>query len=418
MYFDDYNNIADLNNLQLSSQLSNQLKEYYDQIISKIKSDLKDILGLDENYDSLNKIQKFIDDNKIKESYIIKEADKKGLKIVSTMYFEKGKINTLLSELESMSNDDYSKILIDDLNNSINLMNDEDINIDYAANKPLFESAISKFNSRLLNNTTIQEFENKWVNKATDRVIFRLQNGEINPLFERYFYEHNLCCQPLNQLIIGGVQSHPVKADGKISLLENFSKRYVAQTKRTVGVQATYHPYRLGMYNGISYYEKIAFVKDPAIMMFNQLGNRTPLETTDGASMSCPLSTILKNNSLLDQGGQVHHKSIGMFVDPTNGSFMLMKHADHTITNERIRNSRFAKYNYINIIKKMLSYDFGNIDITKDFNGRDILQNLEVVFNNNGIQTKVSNIRRDSETENLYEITYVIDLYRFVVLKE
>lgn len=89
--------------------------------------------------------------------------------------------------------------------------------------------------------------------------------------------------------------------------------------KRTVGMQGTIHPYRLGMYNGLPYYE-IAFVQDPKMALFNQLGNNHDQEVTDGSSFSLFLSTILKNNSLLDQGGQVHHKSLGMLIEPQSGS--------------------------------------------------------------------------------------------------
>lgn len=397
-------NVSNMTISQLSNSFAEQTKGYYDQVISKIKTDLKQILQLDDNYNTLSKIQSFIEENKIQESDIINKANQLGLKIVSTMYFEKGKINSLLSELETMNKGDYLSFFENDLNNSIDIMMDNDINIDYSNNKSIFESAIKKMQPKFIEGIDIKSFERLWVNKNTDRVIFRNSDGEINPLFKRYFYEHNLCCEPLNQMIIGGVQSHPAKAKGKITLLENFAKRYIAQTKRTVGVQATYHPYRLGQYNGVTYYERIAFVSDPSIMMFNQLGNRTPLETTDGSSMSNPLSTILKNNSLLDQGGQVHHKSIGMFVDPENGSFMLMKHADHTITNERIRNSRYSKYNYTRIIKKMLSYDFGDIDITKDFNGRDILSNLNVIYKKNAQKVQVSNIIKIDGLPNQYNI--------------
>ena len=58
-------------------------------------------------------------------------------------------------------------------------------------------------------------------------------------------------------------------------------------------------PKRLAMKN----YEKIAFVQDPKMALFNQLGNNHDQEVTDGSSFSLFLSTILKNNSLLDQGG-------------------------------------------------------------------------------------------------------------------
>lgn len=45
---------------------------------------------------------------------------------------------------------------------------------------------------------------------------------------------------------------------------------------------------------------------------------------------------------------------------------MLMKHADHTMTNERIRNSKYAPYNLKKVIQKMLDMPFNQeIDLTK-----------------------------------------------------
>lgn len=128
------------------------------------------------------------------------------------------------------------------------------------------------------------------------------KGNKINPLYERYFYERNIYSENYRNLLAGSLAMHPAKGGAK-TFQENAAKRYVAQTKRTVGMQGTIHPYRLGMYNGLPYYEKIAFVQDPKMALFNQLGNDHDQEVTDGSSFSLFLSTILKNNSLLDQGG-------------------------------------------------------------------------------------------------------------------
>lgn len=366
-----HKSLREMKEHDLEEMFYNQTMHYY----STAKDHVIDTLNktLDTDFKKLSEIQNYINKNGIKVNDIIRIADSKGLQIFSTMFFTKNNINSFFLKFEE-SPESFIELLEDDMANSIALLKSENIYIDYKDVKSTIDTAIQGLGLDL-------DFEKHWVDSSTGRILWDKKVGNIvtvNPLYSRYFYEKNSFSEAFQHLIAGGVFSHPAKGAGK-DLVEEFSRRYIAMTKRTVGIQATMHPYRLGLYNGVSYYDKIAFVFDPKMDLYNQLGNTKDQEITDGSSFSNYLSTILKNNSLMDQGGQVHHKSIGMMVDPESGCFMLMKHADHTMTNERIRNSKYAPYNLKKVVQKMLDMPFNQeIDITKNFDGYDILKSLKL----------------------------------------
>lgn len=379
--------LANKSNKELKTFLLNNIDTNYNLIINHVIETLNS--ALDVNFKTLKELQKYIKDKQFKNLDIIKAANSKGLNIFSTLFFQDGEINSLLLEIEGNPRK-MSKLIQDDLTNSLQMIEDENISIDYEMFKPTIKKLLEgKYGVYF--GETLENFEKNWVDQNTGRIIMS-KNDIINPLYERYFYEKNIYSENFRNLIAGSIAMHPA-IGGTNNFMENVAKRYVAQTKRTVGMQGTIHPYRLGMYNGVPYYEKVAFVEDPNMALFNQLGNTHNQKVTDGASFSIFLSTILKNNSLLDQGGQQHHKSLGMMIDPASGSFMLMKHADHSMTNERLRNSKYAEFNLNNIVKKMLNQPIDlNIDLTKDFNGKDIYKKGSASYKINGINYTVLDI--------------------------
>lgn len=397
--------LASMNTNDIRKATLTQTKDYYNNVISNIKTAYSTVF--DKDFKSLNDIEKEIESRGLKENDIYGLANDKGVNLFATMYLEKGKMNSLLKAIES-GDFNVEQELDNDLIRSVKLLNDNHINIDFDDVEHIFEKSLDVLKGNVYNGN-IQGYKNQWVDQGTNRLIF-FKDGKVNPFLERYFYEKNLFSEAFQHMIVGGVFSHPAK--GKIANnVDNMAKRYVAMTKRTVGVQATMHPYTLGLYNGVSYYDKIAYVKDPTMNLYNQLGdiNHTQ-EVTDGASFSNYLSTILKNNSLLDQGGQVHHKSLGMMTDPESGCFMLMKHADHTQTNERIRNSKYSKYKLKGIMRQMLDINFGeDIDISKSFLGKDIIRDykLKIDFiNEKGLLQTVTGI--DKTGINTYNVSSTI----------
>lgn len=398
-----FNGKTDIGRMDLNDvkeMLYSQTQDYYNSIISNIKISYNQMFNT--NYGTLQDIENHISKNNLSDDNLFELADIKGLNLDQNMFIEKGKMNSFLKAVDS-GEYNFKKELEGDLSRSIDLMYDNNINIDFDSIKSTLKNAIE--NSSIYNGT-LKTYEDNWVDNTTRRLIFRDSKGKINPLIERYFYEKNSFSEAFQHLVVGGVFSHPAK--GYISnMTDNVAKRYVAMTKRTVGVQATIHPYKVGLYNGVSYFDKIAYVNDPTMNLFNQLGDIDHMqEVTDGASFSNYLSTILKNNSLLDQGGQIHHKSIGMMIDPITGAFKLMKHADHTMTNERIKNSVYAPYKLKLMMKKMLDLNFGeDIDITKSFLGKDIIKDhdLKIKYkNSNGLIETVESL--SYKGGNIYDI--------------
>lgn len=77
---------------------------------------------------------------------------------------------------------------------------------------------------------------------------------------------------------------------------------------------------------------------------------------------------------------------------------MLMKHADPGITNERLRNSKYAEFNLNNIVRKMLNEPIGyNIDLTKDFNGKSIYKSRSASYRYDGSTYTILDIIKDEE---------------------
>ena len=94
-----------------------------------------------------------------------------------------------------------------------------------------------------------------------------------------------------------------------------------------------------------------------------------------------------------------------MLIEPQSGSFMLMKHADHSITNERLRNSKYAEFNLNNVVRKMLNQPIGyNIDLTKDFNGKSIYKPRSASYRYDGsIYTILDIIKDENGGPNNYK---------------
>lgn len=444
--FDARNTTALWNNEQILNSLRENTTKYYDNQIEIVKDDLLDVIetfGIDvSNIKTLNDIESILGEMKsqgISMQDIYQHAQDINIELVDQLHFEKAfKLNSALKLIEEhdskITNGDlnsklYNKLIDFQLKSFISQLEEDGIIINMNISSLAFQDYISRV-GKFIGYKDYDSYYKDWVDEKTDRLILRKENV-INPILYRYFLERALIAESYQHITVGNELAHKAKGayslkdtDGDYvkALSSNMSMRYVAMTKRAVAHQATMHPYQLGLFNGVPYYENICFIVDPEMTLFNQLGNKTSQPVTDGASFSNMLSTILKNNSLLDQGGQIHHKSIGMSIDPYNGSAKLMKHADHNISNEKIRNSMFAKYNLNRLIKKMLDIPFlYDIDLTKDFNNKNIFRSLIPVRykTNDGTIYEVKSFEKIKGLKNAYlvnnvetEINSLYDLWK------
>lgn len=438
--FDARNTTANWNNTQILNNLKDNTTKYYDNQIAIVKADLLDVLEtfgiiLDNNI-SLEEIENNLSNLKSQGftmQDIFQHAQSIGIELVDQLHFEKGfKLNSALKlidehdrKITDPNNKLYNKLINYQLKSFIKQLEDDGIIINMNISDSVFKDYISRA-GKFIGYDSYDKYANDWVDSKTDRLILE-QEGIINPILERYYLERALIAESYQHMTVGNELAHKAKGayslkdtngDYVAALSSNMAMRYIAMTKRAVAHQATMHPYQLGLFNGVPYYENITFIVDPEMTLFNQVGSSTSQPVTDGASFSNMLSTILKNNSLLDQGGQIHHKSIGMSIDPYNGAAKLMKHADHNISNEKIRNSEFAKYNLKRLVKKMLDIPFNyDIDLTKDFNNKNIFTSLTPVrYNIDGNITKIESFEKIKGEPNIYRINgedYKIDsLYK------
>lgn len=255
---------------------------------------------------------------------------------------------------------------------------------------PIIERAFNSFN---IDKTS------KWFNAKEGR--FLLYQGEfdpvtrvpksdfeLNPILEQYFWESNAVNENFQNMTVGTIHGHPAKGDTSTIESEE-AARLNAMFKRMVAHQATFHPYVLNTIEGVPFYNRVAYVKDPGKVLFNQMGETQNQDVTDGSTYTLLLHRVLENNSLLDQKAAIHHKSIGMTINRNYNAAGLMKHAAHGITNERIRNSESAENSLKQIIKKMMSEPFTfdgievNYDLTKDYKGLSL--SLDIISKGRGV---------------------------------
>ncbi len=225
--------------------------------------------------------------------------------------------------------------------------------------------------------------------KDLNKGVFKLTNGdgELNPILKDYLWQNLLATREFQLLTVGSPLGHPVKV--KTSDLPSFidqndkeavssyllSLRLVAQNKRMVKHQATFHPYMQNMINGVANIQNRIYLKDPSVTIFTPNGMMASVDIADGASIATLLEINLMNASLLDQAVGNTHKSIGGDVDPRTGAAGLTKHALHGITNMDIQNSPDYKMLMLKLLGKRFTILEGteiNVDITKDFQRKNI----------------------------------------------
>lgn len=185
-----------------------------------------------------------------------------------------------------------------------------------------------------------------------------VKDGTLHPLMERFFYQWNIVSSNMNQIMSGSLYQYKGNT---------ISQMYTDSVKRNVQQSSNFHSYNLGLKNGISNRTKVAFIADPQKKLLNILGQEQDQDVSDGASFVLMSEWIKQQNSLskfYPQG--IAAKSIGTYRDERLGVSTLIKHAQFSITNERIRQSQGNEMDWSTILQKMMG-DTINRDIIIDF---------------------------------------------------
>lgn len=175
------------------------------------------------------------------------------------------------------------------------------------------------------------------------------KNGNINPLLEKWLYEHLLVNFSFNNLLIGNASFFKGK-DEAFSVIERFKR-----SKSLVSSHSNYEETSLGLSN----ITKVAIINDP-VAIINSLtqGDTFDYNPYDGASFTSEIEIIEKANGLGGFFGVntgLHHKSVGLSHDYKRGTTSFNKHNDFAITSEMIRTSKGNDVDWGVIHNKLLS---------------------------------------------------------------
>ena len=336
------------------------------------------------------------------------------------LYFEKG-TNQLFSLNETLmyyleyfsSKNKYIKQIEEDF---IDKLEEEGFVMEMI-DKDLNKDSVLAASWRIYGANTMNQFLDPLTKNLKN---FIEKDGEriLNPILKEFLWMQNVVTTSFKNLTVGSVIGHPHKSKNA-KPNEMIALRLIAQNKRMVKYQSTYHPYIQNTINGIPFYQNRFYVKDPSVLIYTAEGLPLSVDVADGGSLLLPSEVMTLNNSLLDQSVGNVHKSFGGFVDPKSGAATLNKHAAHGITNVDIKNSSV----YQTIISKMLGRNFTNfngnilnIDITTDFNGNKI--NIKDLFGEIAFKVKpehnIPNARENTYLR-LEDIVYLgNNTYNFV----
>lgn len=241
------------------------------------------------------------------------------------------------------------------------------------------------------------------------------QNIEYNPLLENYFYSHILFSGNLKLSLIGTELNHKVKAlpkitaglslaftkdqiswikskvglkpidkinfiDIKTALDQEFNPEIYniykeqlykvetaeqnAQLKRTVAVPGTMRYFFQDSLDGIASTMNCAVIEDIKADIYQFSGKQdSPIDAHDGAAFIDPFTSILENYSLQDSAVGTIKKTLWKGFSTRYMSDELVKYAQHTITNQVMRQSEGSSIKMYNMFKKMTDWQWDTREI-------------------------------------------------------
>lgn len=273
-------------------------------------------------------------------------------------------------------------------------------------------------------NTALNNIEETWISPEKYLILYKRDNKcniTLNPLLEKFFYLDGFLSTQFMQMTGGEPYTHPSKmkdvfdAKNPIEYLKkDHAKRLVAQYKRMVIQQATFHPLMQNTRTGVPDTYNVANYADRKGKFITLTGGTYNQDVLDG-SAECPgWVNIWENNSLMSSSAGENKKNISHNLDPVTGAPLLLKYALFAINNNRIRSSMNSTYDRKVMLKKGSLQWPSNVILGRDFLGNKL--NLSQVFNKDlyyydeqdGKDYIITNLEysQTKEGKNYYNISY------------
>lgn len=381
------------------ADLENELNSYNSLRDLKVRSS-RNRNDLTKALNEVNKGFSLVNENALLEAFKISNVT-----WINNLHFEKtaGKfgINRSLIYLLNKHQGDVSNDIKSIERNFIQTLISDRFTMDYL-NSELRSDSLYEDASKLYKN--LGKFKNPNLGRYDLYIGDINDNFEINPILKDYLWNNLLISRNFQNLTVGSPLGHPAKLGSDATPEQLLAARLVAQNKRMVIHQATMHPYSMNLINGIGFKTNKLFMSDPLAKVFNLIGQEDQIDAVDGATYQLVSTTLMQNNSLLDQKVGYTHKSISGTISERLGAAGLTKHAAFSLTNENIRNSPLLG----RLVSTMLNRQFSkvgdielvNLDITKDYNNDYIdIEGLlgEVAFIKTGEHSQFDGINADSD---------------------
>lgn len=212
----------------------------------------------------------------------------------------------------------------------------------------------------------------------------------LNPLIEKYNYIDYLFSEEYLINTVGSHVAHTSKNKENVNFDEVSRKK--AQHKRNVSQTATVKEFALDLVNGIPLEYNIAIIRDIKDTQYNIMGDIDDgVKPYDGATFVNPFMVILENNSLGPDKAGLTKKQFVHFYNERFATGGIIKTAGFAITNDTIRNSIRTK----NLAMKMTNIPWKkNVDITKDYRGRDINISNDTYYKRGGNYYQLKSIKK------------------------
>lgn len=201
-----------------------------------------------------------------------------------------------------------------------------------------------------------------------------------------------------------GNEGDPNKKDYDESEYEEFAEatRLIAQIKRNVIPGASMHPMLQGLKYGVAENIKVSIMDDIPGYVYNMIGNKDKVDSSDGSGISNIYQAMMERNSLIDAATGLDMKTIGWDVDPETFIPMMLKWAVYATTNERRRNGKDSDASVEQIHKHLNSDPIRFIYLKKYFKPENGADNFYFFNNETGKYYKITGIKEIQSDGNTY----------------